>query len=190
MLSAVLRRACVASLLTVVATALLAAPASAKKKTRTYSSGPIGAPILDNTFNLYTLRAKGKGKIRDVNVAVRITHPFDRDLDIYLVSPRARFVLLSSDNGGSNNDYGSGAADCTGTFTVFDDLGTTPINAGRPSAAAPFGGTFRPEQPLATFNGAKAKGTWQLLVSDDEARDVGTVNCWELTIAAKRKKRK
>jgi subtilisin-like proprotein convertase family protein len=125
-----------------------------------------------------------------VNVAVRITHPFDRDLDIYLVSPRAKFVQLSSDNGGSNNDYGSGAADCTGAFTVFDDLGTIPINAGRPSAAAPFAGTFKPEQPLASFNGAKAKGTWQLLVSDDEPRDVGTMDCWELTIASKKKKKK
>ena len=185
-----LTRVCVAALLAVAATALLAAPASAKTKTKTYSSGPIHAPIIDNTFNLYPLRAKGKGKIRDVNVAVRITHPFDRDLDIYLVSPRAKFVQLSSDNGGSNNDYGSGAADCTGAFTVFDDLGTIPINAGRPSAAAPFAGTFKPEQPLASFNGAKAKGTWQLLVSDDEPRDVGTMDCWELTIASKKKKKK
>jgi subtilisin-like proprotein convertase family protein len=188
MLSAVLRRACVATLLAVAATALLAAHASAKTKIRTYSSGPIAAPINDHAVNLYPLQAKGKGRIRDVNVAARISHAFDADLDIYLVSPRAQFVQLSTDNGRRQNDYGSGAVDCTGAFTVFDDAATTPINVGPPGAVPPFAGSFKPQQPLAAFNGGKARGTWQLLVSDDDAQVTGTLECWELTIASKKKR--
>jgi subtilisin-like proprotein convertase family protein len=164
--------------------ALAVAPAGAKTKTKTYSSGPLNAAIEDAALNTYPLTAKRKGKVKDVEVAVRITHAFDRDLDIYLVSPRAKFVQLSADNGGTGNNYGSGAADCTGTFTVFDDAAPTPITAALP----PFVGSFKPQEPLSTVKGAKAKGDWQLLVSDDDATITGTLNCWQLTISSKRKK--
>jgi subtilisin-like proprotein convertase family protein len=169
--------------------ALSAAPAGAKVKTKTYSSGTVNAPITDHTLNRYPIKVGGKGKVKDVKVAVRISHAFDADLDIYLVSPRAEFVRLSTDNGGSGNDYGSGAADCTGTFTMFDDPATTPINAGTPPAVAPFAGSFKPQEPLTAFKGAKRKGTWQLLVSDDDATITGSLHCWQLTIASKAKKK-
>jgi len=183
-----LARICAVSILALGVTALAAVPASAKTKTRTFSSGAINAPLADDTINLFPLNAKGKGKVKSAKVAVRISHAFDADLDIYLVSPRAQFVQLSSDNGGTGNDYGSGAADCTGAFTVFDDAAITPINAGPPSAAPPFAGSFKPQQPLSALKGTKLKGGWQLLVSDDDATVVGTLNCWELTLSYKVKK--
>ena len=168
--------------LAVFACALVAAPAGAKTRTKTYSSGPIAAPIADASVNLFPLSSKAKGKIKTVRVGVRITHAFDADLDIYLVSPRAKFVQLSTDNGRTDNDYGGGPADCSGTFTTFDDAAATPITAG----AAPFAGSFKPQQPLSTLKGAKAKGQWQLLVSDDDPRDSGTLGCWQLTISSKK----
>jgi len=168
--------------LAVLACALVAAPAGAKTQTKTYSSGPIAAPITDASLNLFPIASKAKGKVKKVRVAARITHAFDSDLDIYLVSPRAKFVQLSTDNGGTDNDYGAGPADCTGTFTTFDDAAPTPITA----AAAPFAGSFKPQQPLSAVKGAKAKGQWQLLVSDDDPRDSGTLGCWQLTISSKK----
>ena len=36
---------------------------------------------------------------------MQIDHPFDADLDLYLVSPAGTVVELSTDNGGSGDDY-------------------------------------------------------------------------------------
>jgi subtilisin-like proprotein convertase family protein len=168
--------------LAALACAVVVSPASGKTRTKTYSSGPIAAPITDAGLNLYPISSKGKGKVKKVRVAVRITHAFDADLDIYLVSPRAKFVQLSTDNGGRDNDYGAGTADCTGTFTTFNDAAATPITAG----AAPFAGGFKPQQPLSVLKRSKAAGQWQLLVIDDDPRDTGTLGCWQLTISAKK----
>jgi Proprotein convertase P-domain len=99
-------------------------------------------------------------------------------------------VQLSTDNGRSGNDYGSGATDCTGTFTVFDDAAATPINAGPPTAVPPFASSFRPQQPLSALKGSRTKGRWQLAVSDDDATVVGTLGCWQLTISSKVKKKR
>ena len=40
-----------------------------------------------------------------VSVCLNITHTFDADLDIYLISPAGTQIQLSTDNGGVNNDY-------------------------------------------------------------------------------------
>ena len=80
-----------------------------------------------------------------VTVSFHLTHTFDDDLVISLVAPDGTTVELTSNNGGSGNDYGTS---CGGT-TVFDDAAGASITAG----AAPFVGTFRPEQPLSTFVG-------------------------------------
>jgi subtilisin-like proprotein convertase family protein len=184
-----LARAVTASLLAVAAMAVVAAPAGAKTKQRVVTSGPIGAPIADHALNVYPLKAKGKGKVKRLTVGVRISHAYDSDLDLYLVSPRAKFVQLSTDNGRTGNDYGGGATDCTGTFTVFDDAAVTAINAGPPAAVPPFAGSFKPQQPLSAVKGVRTRGTWQLVVSDDDASVAGTLDCWQVTISSRVKKR-
>ena len=75
--------------------------------------------------------------------------------------------------GGSGQNFGTGANDCSGTPTVFDDAAATSITTG----TAPFAGTFRPEGLLSTFNGKAINGTWRLRVSDTAALDTGTVGC-------------
>lgn len=178
-------RAGAAAALAVAVCALPAAPAGAKTRTKTFSSGPLDAPITDAGLNLFPISAKAKGKVKKVRVAVRITHAWDADLDIYLVSPRAGFVQLSSGNGGSDNDYGTGPADCTGAMTTFDDAAPTSITA----APAPFAGSFQPEGALSSLQKTKAKGRWQLLVSDHDPQHSGTLGCWQLTISSKSKKK-
>src|SRR6185369_562514 len=49
------------------------------------------------------------------------------------------------------------------------------------SGVAPFAGTYRPEQSLATFNGLDAKGNWTLVVQDRASLDQGTLNSWSLS---------
>src|SRR5262249_34158313 len=77
---------------------------------------------------------------------------------------------------------GTGANDCSGVPTVFDD--SAPIAIG--SGSAPFAGAFKPDSPLSAFNGKAVNGTWILRVSDTAALDTGTVGCVTLEIARQR----
>lgn len=127
-----------------------------------------------------------RGKITDVNVAVRATHPRAADLEIYLATPRG-VINLSSDNGGAGNNYGSGAASCGGFGTVFDSNVPTLIST--PGLNAPFAGVFAPEESLDLLNGLGGKkasnSKWSLLVEDDSPTNpAGTLDCWGITIKA------
>jgi hypothetical protein len=97
-----------------------------------------------------------------VNVGVRVSHPNVAQLHVYLFRGQ-KYVPLATNVGGAGNNFGSGSADCNGTFTVFDGAAPTFIQTG----AAPFNGAFRPEGSLGLFDGDKPKGTWRLFIYDD-----------------------
>jgi hypothetical protein len=127
-----------------------------------------------------------RGKLKDVNVGVRITHPFASDLEIYLATPRG-VINLSHDVGGSGNNYGNGFAGCSGGLTIFDSQ--TPTSIASPGLQAPFVGFYAPQESLNLVNGLGAKkatnATWSLLVMDDNnMHGTGTVDCFELTVKA------
>jgi subtilisin-like proprotein convertase family protein len=105
--------------------------------------------------------------IRWITVELDITHTWDDDLVLTLVSPAGTRVLLVGGRGGSGDDF---------TGTVLDDSAANPISSG----AAPFTGTFRPEEPLATLFGENANGTWMLEMRDVATIDVGTLHGWTL----------
>jgi subtilisin-like proprotein convertase family protein len=154
---------------------------SGLQQTKTYSSGNISVPIPDNNINNpleLTINVPDMGTIVDVDVKIRINHTWDADLDIYVIHPDGTVVELSTDNGGSGDNYGSGPTDCTGVFTHFDDEATTPITAG----TAPFAGSYQPEQPLSTLDNKSLNGNWKLRLIDDLSGDTGTIYCWQLVI--------
>ncbi len=144
-----------------------------------YSSGNIATAIPDNGSIDIPILVTDVFTLSDVNFKLRINHTFDADLDISLIHPDNTIVDLTSDNGGGSDNYGSGANDCSGTYTIFDDAAATAITAG----AAPFAGTFRPEGLLSVFNGKMSNGTWKLRVTDDAGLDVGTIGCFELGLS-------
>jgi subtilisin-like proprotein convertase family protein len=109
------------------------------------------------------------GTVTKVTVTLDLTHTYDGDLVLTLISPAGTRVILSNRRGGSGDNF---------TNTTFDDNGSTPIASG----TAPFTGTFIPDQPLATVNGESANGTWKLEVSDQASGDFGTLNSWSLNI--------
>src|SRR5439155_2680991 len=113
-----------------------------------------------------------------VQAQVRLNHTFDSDLVLTLIAPNGLAVVLSNHRGGSGDNYGSGANDCTGTFTTFDDLQLTPIAAG----AAPFAGGFKPEQLLAGTFPSPIDGQWKLQVADTSPVDTGTLGCFRLRL--------
>ncbi len=99
-------------------------------------------------------------------VEIDLTHTWDADLEISLVSPAGTSLDLSSDNGGSGDNY---------TGTVFQD-GGADITA----ASAPFTGVFAPEGGTfaATFAGEAIDGNWTLSICDDAGGDTGTLNSY------------
>jgi subtilisin-like proprotein convertase family protein len=182
---------------------VLAAPsAQARKKviTKTYEVG-VGAPSGGVPLNIPdggggavqltrdALAVKGlnpRGKIKDVNVGVRISHPFASDLEIYLATPRG-VINLSHDVGGSGNNYGNGFAGCSGGLTTFDSQ--TPTSIGTAGLQAPFVGFFAPQESLNLVNGLGDKkatnAVWSLLVMDDNnTHGTGTLDCYRLTVTA------
>lgn len=143
-----------------------------------YSSGNTSIPIPDLGTVDVPINVSDSGIVGDVNVKVRLNHTFDGDLILRLIAPDGTSVTLASQRGGLGDNYGTGANDCSGTSTVFDDASATLISAG----IAPFAGTFRPEAPLTAMNGRQMNGTWILRVSDNAGLDVGTVGCAQIEI--------
>jgi hypothetical protein len=180
---------------------VLAAPsAQARKKvvTKTFEvgigapNGGVAIPIPDGAGQATQLarskiNVKGlnpRGKIKDVNVGVRAQHPFAKDLEFYLASPRG-VINLSHDVGGNGNNYGAGPASCSTIFTVFDS--NTPTRIDTPSLQAPFPGFFAPIESLGLLNGLGDKkatnAAWSLLVEDDDnTHPAGFLACWFLQI--------
>jgi subtilisin-like proprotein convertase family protein len=187
-----------AALLVGLLVAVPAAQAKKKTVTKTYEvgvgapNGGLAIPIPDGAGQATQLarsviHVKGlnpRGKIKHVNVGVRIQHPFAKDIEVYLASPRG-VINLSHDVGGDGNNYGAGPASCAGTFTTFDS--NTPTRIDTPGLQAPFAGFFAPIENLNQLTGLGDKkatnAAWSLLVEDDDnAHPAGTLACWYLQI--------
>lgn len=105
--------------------------------------------------------------IGDLNITINVTHPYVGDLITYLFAPDGSYIFLSLFNGtGANfND------------TTFDDEAVLSIDMG----SAPYAGAFQPLEPLATFDGMNARGTWELWI-DNWGFETGWFNSWSMTI--------
>jgi gliding motility-associated-like protein len=105
------------------------------------------------------------------SVCFNIQHTYIGDVDVYLKSPSGQFIILTSDNGGSGDNY---------TQTCFT-ANASNIIEGLPNTAAPFTGSWVPEQPWDDLFGATTNGPWTLLVSDDSQGFTGTFLGWSIT---------
>ena len=136
----------------------------------TYTSTDVPKTISNLTWAQSTVTVGDSFNVTDANVTIgRITHTRDDNLDIYIRHPDTTQVELSSDNGGSGDNY---------VNTVFDDEAVTAITAG----SAPFTGSYRPEVSLTNLDGKTSAGTWQLRIYDDAQQNTGTLNSWSLTL--------
>lgn len=153
------------------------------------SACQLGAPFPDNSctpanrFPVNVTTAPGTQLGTNVtltNVKIIIEHTYDGDLDIRLYSPSNVSVELSTDNGGSANNYGNPNDPACTSVTNFSMSASTPITAG----TAPFIGTYMPEGNFADFNdGTNPNGVWILEICDDAAVDIGSLEFVELVFA-------
>jgi subtilisin-like proprotein convertase family protein/C1A family cysteine protease len=129
---------------------------------------PIAIPDLGAASSFISVPAGSA--ISDVNVTLNITHTWDADLDVFLISPQGTQVELFTDVGSSGDNF-------TGTI-LDDECAATPITSG----TAPFTDCYQPEGSLAALDGQNSAGQWRLEITDDPEYDSGTLNSWELEL--------
>lgn len=107
------------------------------------------------------------------STTVGLNHTWVGDLIVNLTSPGGTTLTLMNRPGGGGN---SGNNFCQ---TVLDDGAATSIQS-ITSGGAPWTGPFRPANPLSSFVGENANGTWVLNVSDRAGLDTGAVRAFSL----------
>ncbi len=120
------------------------------------------------------------GGLGKVTVSAHIGHSLVRDLTLQLIGPDGTTVDLARNRGAFGANYGT---NCTplSARTTFDDNAPDFIAL----ATAPFVGVFRPDQSLSAFAGKAGSGlngTWRLRITDSAPGNLGTLNCWTLSL--------
>lgn len=155
-----------------IAAVLSLALTGAARASVVVTSTNVPVSICDLCTVTSTLNIGSHLALTDVNVRLtNLTHTFDADLRISLISPSGTTVVLSDRRGSSADNF---------IGTIFDDQALTAIANG----AAPFTGSFRPDASLSAFNGQDAFGTWTLRVADMAGADVGSINAWGLELTS------
>lgn len=137
---------------------------------QTFCRHGINLLIFDNsTVRDSILINTGLNNVLDVNVRIdTLLHTWVNDLAIDLKKNNTT-VRLFNHTGSSGDNF---------INTVLNDSGLIIID----SAAAPFTGVFRPNQPLSVFNNQASNGYWVLSISDNSNGDTGMLNKWCLVI--------
>ncbi|MFN5369862.1 MAG: proprotein convertase P-domain-containing protein, partial [Bacteroidia bacterium] len=108
-----------------------------------------------------------------ISVNLNISHTWASDLEIWLQAPNGTYYLLSSDNGGSGDNYSN---------ITFSAAAATNITVN--TTNIPANGTFRPEgNNFSGLNNTNINGNWCLWINDDELGDVGSLLNWSITFA-------
>ena len=115
----------------------------------------------------------------DVNVRTDITHTYNSDLDIHLISPAGTIVTLSNRNGGSFDNIFHG--------THWDDQAGRTNGSGLPVTDYGFtnnvpAAALNPQEPLGALQGQNPNGAWQLVVHDNAGGDTGQLLSWALEL--------
>lgn len=106
------------------------------------------------------------------STTVGIDHTFAADLIGTLTNPSGVTARLFSRNGGSGNNL------CQ---VVFDDAATTAFST-VVSTDAPYTGSWKPADPLASLITTPADGAWTFTVSDNAGTDTGNLRAFSLHI--------
>jgi hypothetical protein len=105
--------------------------------------------------------------IQDVNAYIdTVIHTWDNDLDFTLIHGGTSVIIINR-RGGSGQNF---------IHTMLNDSAATPISIG----AAPFSGSYSPDNPLSVFNGetANPNGYWTLRIHDNYVGDTGLLKAW------------
>lgn len=107
--------------------------------------------------------------ILDVNCTVNITHTFDADMTISLISPQGTEIILAGGVGWDGDNFNN---------TIFDDEADLYIDSSL--AQPPYSGTFKPLEKLWLLDGENSFGEWKLKIVDNGYADGGQLLAWSL----------
>lgn len=182
-------RSSVRAFTTALAFSLLAVAGSMNSRhvcAQTFDSGVVNLAIPDNNGAGITTTITvpdGTGTVLDVNALLNINHTFVGDLILRLTSPNGTTVVLVDRLSHPEINFGDGE-DLIGSYEFDDDtantLPTSPGVAGPPIPP----GIYQAEGLLSDFDGETADGDWILFLSDNGPADTGTLNFWQLILAA------
>lgn len=151
-----------------------------------FISGAMASTIRDNGYPYFAkVNVSGLPPITGSNfglesICLDITHSYDAQLDIYLISPNGVRVEISTNNGGDGHSY---------LGTCFNSTSTDFISSA--FSMPPFKGSFRPEGDLSDFNnGSNPNGVWKLYIVDEISDQYkGILNNWSLSFSSNPAKR-
>lgn len=115
-----------------------------------------------NTYNTI-INIPDSYTLTDINVTLDISHTYNSDLDIYLVSPLGTRIALAISKGGSSDDFNN---------VTFDDDSSNTL----PTGNSTLSGDYQPEGSLIALFGENVNGNWTIEVSDTANQDGGTIN--------------
>lgn len=140
----------------------------------TFTGNGLPVPIGDiGTFTSTLVVNNPITEILDVNVLrLNITHTWTADLVVVLRSPNGTEVQLLQGLCGDQDDI----------LLNFDDDAAADYE--QIPCPATDNGWYKPQSPLAAFNGENPNGIWTLTVTDVEAPDAGTLKDWAIDFPA------
>lgn len=110
------------------------------------------------------------GSYSFTGINLSITHPYNQDLDIYLVSPNNQVYLISTDNGGNGDGYIN--------VTFNDAAATAP-----PATNTTFTNvSYKPEGAAFVTYIGPVSGTWTLYAVDDALFDSGNISDFKVNV--------
>ena len=102
---------------------------------------------------------------------VSLTHTYNDDINMYLLTPDNTVLVIATDVGGSTDDFDN--------ITFIDNASSTPPN----NSALTANGSYQPEGvAFSTYSGTFA-GTWRLYIADDGLGDQGTLTNFGVTLS-------
>jgi subtilisin family serine protease/subtilisin-like proprotein convertase family protein len=152
----------------------------------TFAAGPLNQAIPDNGAAVNsTVSVNGiDGTLTGVELSLDVAHSAVGDLVVTLTSPSGQTITLINQRGNAFDEFGNKIPFASGnnlSGTTFSDDAGQAISSITP-VDAPFGGRYRPEDPLSSFIGSSANGTWTVSVRDGLGQDVGAVLGWRLKL--------
>jgi Zn-dependent metalloprotease/subtilisin-like proprotein convertase family protein len=132
---------------------------------------PVPSPILSLVGSTTTTTVSGASSpLADVNIRnLKGSHPYMGDLSFTLRSPAGTEITLFD---------GASCAGEDGIDAEFDDAAASVIGCNDWLS----GGTFKPRDALAAFDGEDPNGDWTLQVADGFPLDEGTLDSWSLQL--------
>jgi len=156
------------------------------------SSCQIKLPIVDNNcqngFQINEIdvtTAPGSQLGVDVivqSVQIIIGHTWDRDINLSLISPNGKVVLLTRENGGSGDNFGNpNDPNCTQT-TTFTESNCNAVKI--TNGSAPFIGNYLPQESFTKwYDSSSPIGQWKIQVCDNAGGDFGRFELFRINFA-------